>query len=227
MADLDPDDAASRGALYPIESDHHAVASIPRGWVRQVQRIAWIVLVAALAVAVVVWLIRVQASLARLEKGLAAGAASLGEADPDVKKLEARFAKVLGASVETKLRRLERRVERGTLSGEDLDLLESAAGELKLLRAQPPAVLHADAGAEHPRYRTVGTPAGSPADGVTLEQISDLQSFIRVLVVCFAIFALALMGLWYRTARQVRIVAANPPRQLPAMHSRAEKQRGA
>jgi hypothetical protein len=230
MADSPPDDAAYRGALYTLESDQRAVVPGPPFWARGLHRLIWIIGLAALVAFMATWVVRVQASLARLESGLAMGSANqtggMPGPSPEVRTLEARLARVLSASVETKLRRLEHSVERGTLGGEDLQLLEAAAGELRLLRTQPPGAGALEAAAEHPRYQSVSSPRGAGDGRDALGQISDLRTFVYILVVCLALFLLIALGLWYNTARQVRMIAATPRRQLPAMQASRESQRG-
>jgi len=227
MADSPPDDAAYRGALYTLESDQRAVMPGPPAWARSLHRLVWLVGLLALLAFMAIWVHRVQASLARLESGIANSAsAAVAGPSPEVRSLEARLARVLSASVETKLRRLEHSVERGTLGGEDLQLLEAAAGELRLLRTQPPGAGALEGAAEHPRYQSVSSPRGAGDGTDALGQVSDLRTFVYIVVVCLALFLLIALGLWYNTARQMRMIAATPRRQLPAMQTSRESQRG-
>lgn len=231
MADLPPDDAAYRGTLYTLESERLAVAQVSACWARRLYRLIWALGVIAILVLMVSWVMRVQTSLARLEHGIAGLPAPLGSAtpalSPEVRTLEARLARVLSASVESKLRRLEQSVERGTLGGEDLQLLEAAAGELRLLRAQPPGVHGADDAGEHLRYQSVGARPGAGSGADALGQIAELRTFVYVLVSCLALLLLVVLGVWYGRARRVQMLASAPRRQLPAMRASQEKQRGA
>lgn len=229
MADLPPDDTVHRGPLCTLEPERPVAVPGASVWFRRLHRLIWIVGLITTLVVVISWLLRVQASLARLESGLAATAKPAVDAaaalSPEVRTLEARLARVLSASVESKLRRLEHSVERGTLGGEDLQLLEAAAGELRLLRAQPAGLETAGRSGEHPRYQSVAAPSIAGGTKDALGQVSELRTFVYIVVVCLALFLLVALGLWYSTARQVRMIAATPRRQLPAMRASRENQR--
>lgn len=232
MTEVTPDDAATRGALCSLERDRAAVVREKR-WARGLYRLIWIFGFLAVICLMVLWLARVQASLARMEHRLALTVASrLGDsaqANAEVSTLEARLARVLSASVESKLRRLEHSVERGTLGGEDLQLLEAVAGELRLLRSHPPPeqtdLLRAPT-AEHPRYQPVAPVGGAASGADTLGQVAELRTLVYTVVVCLALLLTIALGLWYSTARQVRLIATMPRRQLVAMRTSRENQRG-
>ncbi|RYU62983.1 hypothetical protein EWI61_00495 [Methylolobus aquaticus] len=230
MADLPPDDAAYRRTLYTIEGDHHQLTRAMPAWLRRLQQLVWTLGIIAMMLLIVVWLYRVQTSLARLEGGISAPAlANSGQEpqlSPEVKTLEGRLARVLSASVESKLRRLEQSVERGALGGEDLQLIEAAAGELRLLRSQPQGGMGHDRGAtEHPRYHSVQTPA-TAAGKDPLGQVEELRALVYAVVVCVALLLLLAIGLWFSTSKQVRMISASPRHQLPAMRPSRENQRG-
>ncbi len=229
MADLPPDDAAYRRALYTIEGDRHHLTRAMPAWLRRLQQLIWTLGIIAMMLLIVVWLYRVQSSLARLEGGISAPAlANSGQEpqlSPEVKTLEGRLARVLSASVESKLRRLEQSVERGTLGGEDLQLLEAAAGELRLLRSQPQGGMGQDRTTEHPRYRSVQAPATATGTDA-LGQVEELRAIVYAVVVCVALLLLLAIGLWFSTSRQVRMISASPRHQLPAMRPSRENQRG-
>jgi hypothetical protein len=227
MADLPPDDAAYRRALFTIEGDHQYLKRAVPSWLRRLQQLAWTVGILAMLVLMVIWLYRVQTSLARLEGGIATPATVNQEPrlSPEVKTLEGRLARVLSASVESKLRRLEQSVERGTLGGEDLQLLEAAAGELRLLRSQPAGGMGHDRAPEHPRYQAIESPA-TAAGPDALGQVKELRAVVYAVVVCLALLLLLAIGLWFSTSRQVRMITASPRHQLPAMRPSRENQRG-
>jgi hypothetical protein len=233
MTDLTTDDKEERGALYSVGVDRSpaAMSSYPH----RLLRLIWWLGVLAAIVFVVVWLVRVQASLRRLEGRVAVSAIGQPAGDmntarsPEVQALEARLSRVLTASVESKLRRLEHSVDRGTLGGEDLQLLEAVAGELRLLRSQPsgaPDLQHGEAMTEHPRYRSVAAVAGPSRSEDVLQQVGELRTFVYIVVVCLALFLTLALGLWYSTARRVRMIATAPRRQLASLKTPHGNRRG-
>jgi hypothetical protein len=229
MTDPNPDDVAHRGALYSIDSERSPSSGVSN----RVYKLIWLVGAMALLVLVTLSLVRVQGSLGRLEGRLIASSVpSAGKPDgvlPEVQALESRLARVISASVESKLRRLEHSVERGTLGGEDLQLLESVAGELRLLRAQPVGLSGLpgpDGPLEHPRYKALPSPTSELQSKDVLEQIAHLRTFVYAVVICLALFLTIVLGLWYSTERRVRMIASTPRRQLAAMRTAHENQRG-
>lgn len=233
MTDLTPDDKEESGALYSVGVDcpPAALALYPHRFLRLI----WWLGVLAAILFVVVWLVRVQASLRRLEGRVVVSAIGQPVGDmtaarsPEVQALEARLSRVLTASVESKLRRLEHSVDRGTLGGEDLQLLEAVSGELRLLRSQPTgarALQNGEATAEHPRYRSVASAGGSSRSEDVLQQVGELRTVVYIVVVCLALFLTLALGLWYSTARRVRMIASAPRRQLTSLKTPHGNRRG-
>lgn len=192
----------------------------------------WLVGVAAF-VSALAWLWSVHGAMSRIEGRLSAPAfrQDLGERAEQRQQIlsfETRLARILGTSVESKLRSLERSVERGPLSTEELRLLESTANELRLLQANP-AVAAGLAGEakDHPRYQAV-----EPKDQVftelqdTLGDIAELRKIYYSALICFSLVGLIAAGLWYRQCSRSRLARMAPPRHQLAILKHYQEDRG-
>ena len=189
---------------------------------------AWLWLIGGIALLLVmlVWLVFAHSAMSRLEGQLIRpGAEAHAEHRQQLLSFETRLARVLSVSVESKLRALERSVERGPLTAEELRLIEATANELRLLQSNP-AALAASASSldqkEHPRYRSVAAGGSEAETGALLHHIAKLRQFYYASLIGFALFALLAAGLWLNTRRHHRLIDAPIRHRLPVFNSYKE-----
>lgn len=174
-----------------------------------------------------VWLLSVHGAIGKLEKRLTAqsigpDAGPKAEQQQQIRSFETRLARVLGASVESKLRTLEKSVERGALSTEELRLLESAASELRLLQSNPAALAAVGAAVdtpEHPRFQALAGSRPENRTGELVHDIAELRNFYYASLIGFALFGLMAAGLWFSARRRYRLIEAPARHQLPVIKS--------
>jgi hypothetical protein len=206
----------SRGHVpLPVSSD-----TVDTGLGRWV----WLCVAAAVILAAVVWVWGLHGTMTRLERRLSAPALrqDVGERveqQQQILSFETRLARILGSSVESKLRTLERSVERGPLTAEELRLLESTASELRLLQANPAVAAGlAVEQKDHPRYNSVvasTSPSSLIDDG--LSDIAELRKMYYSALICLALAGMFGAGFWYRQRRRYRLAQMTPRHQLPVL----------
>lgn len=219
-ASAEPSPSHPRHSAYPIP----AIPADPprRRWI-------WWALGFALLCVLAAWVLSLHGAMRRIEQSLAAPVQEslpLPERQQQILSFETRLARILGASVESKLRALERSVERGPLSPEELRLLESTANELRLLQANPAGV----AGAvpelrDHPRYQATEASVGNPADADAerrLEDINELRKLYYASLICLSLFGMVSFGVWYHRRRRFRLLGLPLQHQLPVFKSYQE-----
>lgn len=184
----------------------------------------WWLIGVATFVAALAWVWSVHGAMTRLEGRLSAPAfrqdfGGRTEQRQQILSFETRLARIVGTSVESKLRALERSVERGPLSTEELRLLESTANELRLLQSNP-AVAAGLAGEakDHPRYQAAEPKVQMPSElQETLSDIAELRKIYYSALICFAFVGLLAAGLWYRQRCRYRLARMTPRHQLAVM----------
>lgn len=177
------------------------------------------------------WLLKVEAAIGRVEKRLAVESLKkeptlLPEQEEQLQILETRFVRVIGASVDAKLRTLERSVERGSLAPEDLRLMEDITGEIRFLRAHraelseiAPPMLDAP---EHPRFQPVASEAPEAQGVDLLHEIARLRTLFYALAIGLGVAA---MGLASAYRRRNRLIESASRQQLPIIRTLQKNQR--
>jgi HAMP domain-containing protein len=183
-----------------------------------------IIIGALVLICLMVWSMRVERALGRFERRLDAGAnnALLPAQQQQLRSLETRYARLVEASVETKLRSLEKNAERGTLAAEDLRLLQDVTGELRFLREHPDQIAAESAVApsfEHPRFSPLAAPEPAVDGSELLRQIDQLRSYFYVLSLGLGIMAIIAGGFWFGYRRRGRLIASSGQRQLPLIRA--------
>lgn len=187
----------------PVRSDLAEAA--PGRW-------PWLLVGIAVIFGAAFWVWSLHGSMTRLERRLSSPTLPQDVGDrvqqeQQILSFETRLARILGSSVESKLRALERSVERGPLNAEELRLLESAASELRLLQANPAvaAGLVVDQ-KDHPRYGAVeASTATVAASQDNLRAVAELRTIYYSALICFALVGLLAAGLWYRQRHRYRL----------------------
>lgn len=183
----------------------------------------WVIAGLTFLLAMALWLLFANGALSQVERRMIhPGAAASAEHQQQIISFETRLARVLSASVESKLRTLERSVERGTLTGEELRLIEATANELRLLQSNPAALASSAASldvTEHPRYQSKAVAGPETHAGELLQQIAKLRQFYYASLIAFALLALLVAGLWFHTRRRQRLIAAPIRHRIPVFNS--------
>lgn len=227
MRELDPSDEGDPRSVSAPPQRHVDLPVVIPSKGRAGAPFWWLLGVLCLLVAAF-WVLSLATAIDRLEKRLAAPAASRDagaypEQQQQIRSFETRLARVLGASVESKLRALERSVERGPLSAEELRLLESAATELRLLQSNSAAGAASDR-PEHPRFQSVpGTGDSKEKEGPELlHEIAKLRNIFYASLIGLALMSLTVVGLWFNSRRRYRLIEAPARHRLPVIASYRE-----
>lgn len=183
----------------------------------------WFFAAAAFLSAMSLWLIFAHGAMSTVERQVTpAGTGSNSEHRQQLMSFETRLARVLSASVESKLRTLERSVERGPLTAEELRLIEATANELRLLQSNPGALAASAVSLdvkEHPRYQAVAAARPDTHANELLHHIAKLRQVYYASLIAFALLALLAAGLWFHARRRNRLIEAPMRHRLPVLNS--------
>lgn len=196
----------------------------------RIPRSLLIVLAAIIMCGLIAWALRLERVVSRVERRVSGSGTTLSLSSSEQKQLEAleqRYARLVEASLESRLLTLERSAQRGTLSAEDTRVLQEVTHELRFLRehtAQPSSAEHDPATAnEHPRYGPV--PAADIGSGAVLRQIDELRTFFYLLTVCVGIMAILAAGLWFGYRRRMRLIESPVQHQVPYIRALEQPRR--
>lgn len=189
------------------------------------------VLAAAFVIAMLAWVWMVHGAMSKLERRLAVPAvdrstAVLSEQQQQIQSFETRLARVLGASVESKLRTLERSVERGSLTPEELRLIEATANELRLLQSNPTALGEATREVkDHPRYQAVAADEMQDLPDAMMAEIAALRKAYYAALIGLVLCMLMAAGLWFNARRRHRLIEVPAQPRVPLIHRLMEDRR--
>lgn len=229
MTDPNPcDEEGVPGASHCPTRQTHLPASLAPAK-RRTSRWSWLLLaILSLIVMWTAWLWSIHGAMSKLERQLAVPGAHQEAAGPSeqqqqILSFETRLARVLGASVESKLRTLERSVERGPLNAEELRLIESTATELRLLQSNPGALEAATLEAkEHPRYQAFPADESSDKTDALLAEIAELRKLYYASLISLALCWLIAAGFWINARLRHRLIEAPTRHRLPVLKSLVE-----